>query len=86
MSCMAPFQRNDMCCLAAAAAAVQPTLPEPDPLSVQEALTRLDATEWQRTIDEEISSCLKFGVWEQCELPDSWQALPSRMLLEQDVA
>lgn len=76
------LQRDDMCCLAAASTAVQPNFREPDPLSVQEALARPDAAEWQRAIDEEIGSCLQFGVWEQSDLPDGKQALPSRMLLE----
>ena len=29
-----------------------------------------------------VGSCLQFGVWEQSDLPDGKQALPSRMLLE----
>jgi hypothetical protein len=76
------MHRADMERLAAAAASVQPDFREPDPRSVAEALARPDAAEWQRAIDEEIASCMQFGVWEECDLPPGKQALPSRMILE----
>lgn len=54
----------------------------PNPTSVEEALSRPDAAEWQAAIDVELSACLRFGVWEQSELPPGKQALPSRVLFE----
>ena len=76
------LQRADMERLAAAAASAQPDFREPDPRSVAEALARPDAAEWKRAIDEEIASCMQFGVWEECDLPPGKQALPSRIILE----
>ena len=55
---------------------------EPNPKSVREALSRPDAAEWQRAIDEEVASCLEFGVWTPVELPHGKQALPSHFVLE----
>jgi hypothetical protein len=55
---------------------------EPAPRSVAEALSRPDAAEWQRAIDEEVASCLQYGVWSECQLPKGKQALPSRFVLE----
>jgi hypothetical protein len=67
---------------AAAAATPSPTPREPDPTSVADALSRPDAAEWQAAIDEELASCMHFGVWEASELPPGKQALPSRLLFE----
>ena len=68
--------------LAAASAAAVPDFREPDPTFVADALSRPDAAEWQRAIDDEVASCLQFGVWEECDLPRGKQALPSRFVLE----
>ena len=76
------MHQADMERLAATAASAQPDFREPDPRSVAEALSRPDSAEWQRAIDEEIASCLQFGVWEECDLPPGKQALPSRVILE----
>jgi Reverse transcriptase (RNA-dependent DNA polymerase) len=67
---------------AMAASDAQPAPREPDPQSVAEALSRPDAAEWQRAMDEEISSCLEHEVWEEADLPPGGQALPSRLHLE----
>lgn len=66
----------------AAAAAALPAFDEPNPRTVAEALARPDGAEWQRAIDEEVASCLHFGVWSDCDLPPGKQALPSRFVLE----
>lgn len=66
----------------AAAAAALPVFGEPNPKSVAEALSRPDGAEWQRAIDDEVASCLHFGVWSECDLPPGKQALPSRFVLE----
>jgi hypothetical protein len=34
------------------------------PFTVQEALSKPDASEWQRTMDAEVLSCLESNVWE----------------------
>ena len=78
--------RSDMERLARAASEVRPAqespLREPNPTSVRDALSRDDAAEWQRAIDEEVASCLEFGVWTATDLPPGKQALPSHFVLE----
>ena len=72
----------DMQARAMAASAAQSVPRDPDPRSVAEALSRPDAAEWQRAIDEELASCMEYEVWEEVDLPPGKQALPSRMVLE----
>ena len=55
---------------------------ESAPRTVAEALSRHDAALWQQAIDEELASCLKHEVWEECDLPPGKQALPSRFIFE----
>jgi hypothetical protein len=52
------------------------------PRTVQEALKRPDASQWQRAIDDEITSCLKLDLWEATSMPEGNQALPSRFVLD----
>jgi hypothetical protein len=72
----------DMQARAMAASTAQCAPRDPDPRTVAEALSRPDAAEWQRAIDEELGSCEEYEVWEEVELPPGKQALPSRMVLE----
>lgn len=74
--------RADLKRFAMAAAVEQPDYREPDPLSVADALSRPDAAKWQEAIDQEVASCLEYGVWEECLLPPGKNALPSRFVLE----
>jgi hypothetical protein len=39
------------------------------PRSIPEALARSDAAHWKEAIDQEILSCIKYQVWEECALP-----------------
>jgi hypothetical protein len=43
---------------------------------------RPDTSQWKQTIDDEITSCLEFDVWEAADLPEGKQALPSRFVLD----
>ena len=52
------------------------------PAQSKKRLRALMRPEWQRAIDEEVASCLLYGVWEECELPAGKQALPSRFVFE----
>jgi hypothetical protein len=46
------------------------------PRSIPEALARSDAAHWKEAIDQEIMSCIKYQVWEECTLPKGKHALP----------
>jgi hypothetical protein len=52
------------------------------PRTVTEAHSRPDAGRWRVAIDEELESCMKFGVWEEVDLPEGKQALPSFFIFE----
>ena len=69
-------ERYDPCAMAAMTAFM------PNPRSIEEALQRPDAAEWQRAVEEEIAACLEYGVWSECELPPGKQALPTHFVLE----
>ena len=65
-----------------ATAGAAPDMPfwQGPPQSVAEALARPDAEQWRQAINEELDSCIKFGVWVACSLPPSRQALPSHFI------
>ena len=73
----------DPCAYAAAANPHQRAGPdEGSPKSVREALSRPDAGEWKRAIQEEIDTCESYKVWTRCKLPAGRVALPSRLVLD----
>jgi hypothetical protein len=67
--------------MATALAAAAETF-ERNPATVAEALSRPDAAEWQKAIDEEVAACLEYSVWSESEVPPGCHALPSRFILE----
>jgi hypothetical protein len=73
---------GDMAASAAAAATPGPHSHALPPRTVAEALSCPDADRWQAAIDEELGSCLDFGVWEEVVLPEGKQALPSFFIFE----
>jgi hypothetical protein len=44
------------------------------PRTVAEGLSHPDASEWVRAMEEEVQSCLRYGVWKDCALPAGKQA------------
>jgi hypothetical protein len=75
--------RKDMRRLCALSASVaMPDVRESAPRSVSEARARPTWPKWKAAMDEEVASCLQYGVWESSELPPGKHALPTHFVFE----